>query len=221
MAVDIQETTDNKITYSETITHDEASLVEEYRRCGMERKVCENVLNQAPHMIEATKAQIQMREWEIKASEGKAKRLKEVLSDKNIDFKSAIEQIRAKYTDQEILDKTQNVIGQSRTEIKKVGDKYEITTTTTNDPDDMLIELMSIENNIPHIIELKLKDEEILKNTQKRVANTEEMIKKVNEKSWRIKEFFAGRHKDIDKLLDAQAVNRDSKKKIAEKLPNV
>lgn len=205
-----------KISFSETQQFDEAGLVEKYRELTMSRMMCEKVINTAPSMIESTKTQIKIREMQIESYEKKKADLVNLLAENNVNFEERVKEIRDKYSEEEILEKSQGVIVQSKTEIQKVDGKFQITTTSLNDIDDVVIEIMSLNATIPDLGEAMVKESETLKKTEKRVESSQAMLSKLQEQMKSIKVFFATRHKNVDQLLDQAAQGR-SRGKVAEK----
>ena len=209
---------EEKITFSETTQHDELSLIEEYRRELMAKAYHKKALAEAPHYIAQIELQIQVIDKTILLTEEKSKELEGIFTSKEINVKKRIAKIRDKYDQKDLLRKVNTVISNSKTEIKEVDGKFEITNTTTNEVEDLLIEYMGILDKAPTRVEARLKEEQTLQNTKNSVEAKTEMLSKCNEKLKTIKEFFEKKGKDINKLLDEQALARNKQSKVAEKL---
>lgn len=200
--------TEEKITFSETTTHDELSLIETYRRELMAKAYHDKALLEAPQYISQIELHIQVMEKTISLTEEKSKELEGIFTSKEINVKKRIGKIREKYDQKDLLRKINTVISNSTTEIKEVDGKFQITTITTNEVEDLLIEYMGILDKAPTRAEARLKEEQTLQNAKNSVEAKTEMLNTCKEKLKTIKEFFEKKGKSIDKLLDEQALAR-------------
>ena len=215
--IDIKESKE-KITFSETTSHNEASLINSYQAQSMAYAMAEKKAAEGPQRVNYVKLQIQIMEETISSQDKKAERLKEIFAKHEINVSKRTKKLREIYTDEEIINRIKKIVANSKTEMKLVNDKYEITTTTTNEIEDLLIEYMEIESNRPARLEKLLQEKNSITRIETATAQQEELLIKIKERLNAIREFFSNKGKNIDKLLDAYANARPDGKKVAETL---
>ncbi len=209
-----------KITFKETVTHDEASLIENYRANLMAKMMTDKKIQEGPHRIESIKVNLMVMKQTIESKDKKSENLKAIFKEHNINVEKRCRKIREIYSDKEIMTRLKGIIDNARTEMHFVDGKYEITTVSTNEIEDLLMEYMEIESNRPERLETLLQEEKSVLRVEQAMKQQDELLNKIKEKLSAVKEFFDKRGKNIDKLLDDQAASRKKGTKEARSLPN-
>jgi len=114
------------------------------------------------------------------------------------------------------LKHAEKINAETNVKIVKEGSNYIMKTELTQTVEDLLIELMSLQDEKPRLLERLVKQNQVLTKYESSKPELESSLEEIKQRLTKIKIFFAGQHKNIDKLLDVRAQARKNKDKIAE-----
>jgi hypothetical protein len=198
----------------------ESGLLDLYMNQKMGLNLLTNQITKLlPEQQNNLKAELLLQENYLEQLNTKTELLLKIFKDENINYQKELRTLKEAHTEDELTKLAKTTTLNEDVKYERVEGGIKRVTTRINSVQDLIIQYASTQMSLlsvqEHIIKLK---NELAKSEEYKEAQTK-TLKQLSKSQTEIEEHFKNEGKDLNALLDAHAINRKKKDRVAQEIP--